>query len=238
MTTDTTAAAASGGSRHVRQKKILRDLLEQRDRDGLLRWGNGRKKGINALLALLLYETDLLVRWRCIEGLGLLAKDLAPRGLEQMRDIIRRLLWMMNDESGNVGWFAPEAIGEILANVPRLAREFANLLPHFLVEEPFERGTHWAMVRVAESLGDNPAGESMLAAGADILVQSLGAKDAFTRAHAARALERLGRLSGAPATAIANDHEPFPVYNFDTGLLTETTVAGFLDDRGGTYITI
>lgn len=229
MTTETNAADSLGGSRHVRQKKILRDLLEQRDRDGLVRWADGRKKGITALLALLLYETDELIRWRCIEGLGLLAKDLAPRGLEQMRDIIRRLLWTMNDESGNVGWFAPEAIGEILANVPRLAREFAGLLPNFLVEEPFERGTHWAMVRVAESWGDNPSGQKMLEAGADILVQSLEDKDAFTRAHAARALKRLGRLTGAPAAAIENDLTPFPVYDFDTGLLMETTVAGLLD---------
>lgn len=231
-TADTPAAASRGGSRHVRQKRILRDLLEKHDREGLVSWADGRKKGITALLALLLYETDELIRWRCIEGLGLLAKDLATRGIEPLRDIIRRLLWTMNDESGNVGWFAPEAIGEILANVPRLAREFAGLLPNFLEEEPFEQGTHWAMVRVAEANSAGPAGEKFLEASADVLLQSLKDKDAYIRAYAALALKRLGRLTGAPAAAIESDQTPLSVYDYDTGQMSNTTVAGLLDRTG------
>lgn len=228
MTTSESRVTRARGSRHVRQKRVLRGLLEARDRDGLLEWADGRKKGMTALLALLLYETDELLRWRCVEGMGLLARDLAPRGLEQIRDIIRRLLWTMNDESGNVGWFAPEAIGEILAGVPRLTREFANLLPNFLVEEPFERGTHWAMVRVADLAGDIPAVQKMLEEGREVLVQSLSDEDAFTRAHAALALRRLGRLTGAPAAALQNDQAPLTVYDFDSGRLVETTVSGLL----------
>jgi hypothetical protein len=226
---DSTAASQRGGSRHVRNKQILRGFLENRDREGLVRWADGRKKGITSLLALLLYETDELIRWRCIEGLGLLARDLAPRGLEQLRDIVRRLLWTMNDESGNVGWFAPEAIGEILANVPRLARESARLLPNFLAEEPFERGTHWAMVRVAQMNSAGPAGLKFIEEGAEILLESLEDQDAFTRAHAALALRRLGRLTGAPAAAMENDQEPLSVYDYDTGRMIETTVAGLLE---------
>jgi hypothetical protein len=53
-----TAATTRRGSRHVREKKIVRELLEKRDREGLVQWADGRKKGINALLSLLLYETD------------------------------------------------------------------------------------------------------------------------------------------------------------------------------------
>lgn len=231
-TTDSSAAPKRGKSRHVRNKQQLRSLLENRDLEGLARWADGRKKGITALLALLLYETDELIRWRCVEGLGLLAVDLAPRGLEQLRDIVRRLLWTMNDESGNVGWFAPEAIGEILANVPRLAREYAGLLPNFLAEEPFERGTHWAMVRVARKNIAGPAGLKFIEEGADVLLKSLEDKDAFTRAHAALALRRLGRLTGAPAAAVENDQEPLSVYDFDTGRMIETTVAGLLAREG------
>jgi len=229
LSSDTATVAGRRGSRHVQQKKVLRELLERHDREGLIEWADGRKKGITSLLALLLYEADELIRWRCIEGLGLLAADLAPRGLEQIRDVIRRLLWTMNDESGNVGWFAPEAIGEILARVPRLGREFSGLLPGFLVEEPFERGAHWAMVRVAGTSGDRPYGRKMLEAGAGILIQSLDDPDAFTRAHAAVALRWLGRLTGAPADALASDQAPFPVYDYDTGQMTEMTVAGLLE---------
>jgi HEAT repeat protein len=227
--TSTDTTTAGGGTRLGRQKKIVRDILERRDREGLVEWAGGRKKGINALLAMLLYETDELMRWRCIEGLGLLAADLAPRGLEQLRDIVRRLLWTMNDESGNVGWFAPEAIGEILASVPRLAKEFTDLLPNFLVEEPFERGTHWAMVRVAGAVGHSPSVVEMLEEGAGRLVQSLTDEDAFTRAHAALALKRLGRLTGAPAAAIAADTAPLRTYDFTTGELTDSTVAGLVE---------
>jgi len=233
MTAAATAPAGRHGvSRHVRQKQILRGLLEKHDREGLVRWADGRKKGITALLALLLYETDELLRWRGIEGLGLLAEDLATRGIEPLRDIIRRLLWTMNDESGNVGWFAPEAIGEILANVPRLSREFAGLLPNFLAEEPFERGTHWAMARVAEKSGAGSSRQKFLEAGAAILLQSLEDEDAFTRVHAALALKRLGRLTEAAAAALENDQAPLSVYDFDTGQMIDTTVAGLLGRAG------
>jgi len=227
MNTTNSAATGVRESRQVRQKRVLRGLLEARDHESLIQWADGRKKGLTALVSILLYETDELMRWRCVEGMGVIARDLAPRGLEQIRDIIRRLLWTMNDESGNVGWFAPEAIGEILANVPRLAREFAGLLPNFLVEEPFERGTHWAMVRVADLVGESPTVTKMLEDGEAVLVQSLEDEDAFTRAHAALALRRLGRLAGATA-ALENDRAPFTVYDFDSGRLTETSVSGLL----------
>ena len=55
----------------------------------------------------------------------------------------------MNDESGGLGWHAPELIGEILVNVPDLIPEYANVLMSFLHEEPFERGTHCAVYRAA-----------------------------------------------------------------------------------------
>ena len=55
----------------------------------------------------------------------------------------------MNDESGGVGWHSPDIIGEILVNVPSLIDEFGDLLLAYLKEEPFERGIHRAILKVA-----------------------------------------------------------------------------------------
>ena len=74
--------------------------------------------------------------------------------LDKVRDILRRLFWQMNDESGGLVWQAPELIGEIIVNVPILIPEYAGLLLSFLREEPFERGTHFAIYRVAQINAD------------------------------------------------------------------------------------
>jgi len=66
----------------------------------------------------LLFDRDKVICFRASEALGKVAAMEADKDLEPVRDLLRRLFWMMNDESGNTCWYAPEAIGEILYNVP------------------------------------------------------------------------------------------------------------------------
>ncbi|UCD17733.1 MAG: hypothetical protein JSV44_02190, partial [Candidatus Zixiibacteriota bacterium] len=123
--------------------------MERRDFDMLSRWAILVRNPLGILLSLT-YGDDELRRWRAIEAIGKVAGWLTIRGIEKVRDFIRRLLWLMNDESGGLGWFCPEIIGEILVNVPALAREYAGLLPAYFHQEPFEKGTHQAVYRVAQ----------------------------------------------------------------------------------------
>ena len=72
------------------------------------------RKLINPLLPLLLSHDDQL-KWKAVVVLGAVVANLADQDIEAARIIIRRLMWSLNDESGGIGWGAPEALGEILA---------------------------------------------------------------------------------------------------------------------------
>ena len=69
---------------------------------------------------------------------------------------MRRLMWMLNDESGGIGWGAPEAMAEAMACHPRLAEEYVRILlsyiredGNFLEYEPLRRGALWGIGRLA-----------------------------------------------------------------------------------------
>lgn len=107
-------------------------------------------RGLLRKLAALLNHPSARVRWRAVLALGLAARAF-ERSDEAPREILRSLFWSMNDESGNLCRMAPEAAGEILSARPDLAREYGYLLPQYLVEEPFETGTLWALCRMARA---------------------------------------------------------------------------------------
>ena len=184
----------------------------------LLEWASGDGRVVEALSALL-FEPDDLLRWRAIAALGRVASDVAATNIEAVRDMLRRLFWSMNDESGAAGWHAPEAIGAILVNVPALIDEFGPILGSFLFEEPFERGTHWSVARVAALRPD------VYADRLDELTTSLRAADPFIRAYAASALQALGSESAIRHIAgLFDDGAAVVLFNDQTGELDETTV--------------
>lgn len=47
---------------------------------------------------------------------------------EEAKNVIRRFMWHMNEESGNIGWGIPEAFGEALAQSRPLADDFYRVL--------------------------------------------------------------------------------------------------------------
>jgi len=199
------------------RKAEIKHLLLERDRDALVAWTD-EVRNPERLLISLTYDADELLRFRAIEASGWLAAQQAAAQLERIRDSLRRLLWLMNDESGGLGWHAPELIGEILVNVPSLIDEFAHMLPAFFREEPFERGAHMAVYRIAGVTAD-PFGEI-----APLLRRSLAERDPAVRAYAALSLLRLGGGNGVQLDSLREDFQAFSLYNFDTGELQEISV--------------
>ncbi|MDL2286401.1 hypothetical protein LJC24_03060 [Desulfococcaceae bacterium OttesenSCG-928-F15] len=104
-----------------------------------------------------LCNTDTRLRWRSITGLGMVAEKLFQEDPEGVRWIMRRLIWMLNDESGGIGWGCGEAMGEVMARIPAIAREYHRILVSYMdpegnhLENPFlQRGVLWGLQRVAE----------------------------------------------------------------------------------------
>jgi hypothetical protein len=115
------------------------------------------RKAINPLIGFFCHR-DARLRWRSITATGLLVARLAETEIESARVIMRRLMWSLNDESGGIGWGAPEAMGEIMARQPRLAGEYAAILVSYLNEAgnylelpALQEGVLWGVGRLAEA---------------------------------------------------------------------------------------
>ncbi len=146
-------ARASG----IELRKLVRSVLESPDfEDELKKVDIAPKKMINALLCFL-FETSEVIRWRAVRGVGITVSAIAEKALEPGRTIMRRLIWSLNDESGGIGWGAPEAMGEIMAENEALAREYYRILVSYIDEngnllenDELERGVMWGIDRLSQ----------------------------------------------------------------------------------------
>jgi HEAT repeat protein len=118
------------------------------------------RRAFNALLPFF-FDRDETAKWRAVCAAGVVVGTLAEKDLESARDLVRRLIWNLNDESGGIGWGSPEAMGEILARQPLLAIEYASLFVSFLLEDENRlenrlllAGALWGAGRLARA---NPA---------------------------------------------------------------------------------
>jgi hypothetical protein len=173
-------------------------------------------------------ETDPLIRWRAIEAVGGIAawKTRGGGSPEPVRDMLRRLLWGMNDESGNSHWSAPDVIAEILVNVPELIAEFAAPLLDHLDSEPYRRGVYRAIARIAAVNADPFVHLT------ELLTQSLHSTDPWIRGCSLLALARISRENAlrwlqdpAESAFWRGDTEPFRLYDFHSGSFQDLTLA-------------
>jgi hypothetical protein len=102
--------------------------LNSLDREGKRVW---------RLLQSNLYQTDQTLRYHSIEAIAILLRAQWELGQkEKVRDYIRRLIWSISDESGGIGWSAPQAIAEIVVAVPQLNDPFVNIMIARAFSEP------------------------------------------------------------------------------------------------------
>lgn len=78
-----------------------------------------------------LWDVDPAVRRRAARALALAAADDEALG----RELIRRLLWGLNDESGTNGVYAIPALAEMARRTPGAVAPYAGTLAALLVDE-------------------------------------------------------------------------------------------------------
>jgi HEAT repeat protein len=202
-------------SPRAHRKGVARRMLEEFDRDAMATWTAGEPQAIR-LLQSFLFDPDELVRWRAVEAIGRAASVRARAGLEPVRELLRRTLWLMNDESGGLLWHGPQVLAAVMGNVPALCDEFGVILGSFLEEEPFRAGTRWALWRLA------PTRPELVASHAVELEASLTDPEPAVRGHAALAL---GATRGGGLAELARDAALFTVFDYRSGDLRTMTVA-------------
>jgi hypothetical protein len=203
----------AAGTRELRRDAEA--LLRAPDfEDRLADWHRFPARRVLRPLFALLSSAEDLVRWRAVRAMGLVATRLADEDLESGRVVMRRLMWSLADESGGIGWGAPEAMGEIMANHEGLAREFAHVLVSYvrgdevrLDEGPLLRGAIWGLGRLGE------ARPRLLEGCLPHLEPFLRSGDPALRGLATWALARMGgALPPARARALLEDEAEFSLY--------------------------
>lgn len=191
-----------------------------------------RQHLITALLAALA-SGQVLVRWRAVSFLGRVVAQAAESKPEAAREVMRRLVWGLNEESGAVAWGAPEALGEIMARSPLLAEEFANILIAYVSKcdmalcfAPLRSGAVWGLGRLCQArpqLMRERCAESPLLA----LTQE---DDPLVRGLAVWALGWLGgEVAAQRLTQLRSDEGALEIYERDQ---LKTTSVGRLASAG------
>ncbi len=114
-------------------EEIFRDLHDFRDH-----------RLLNPLFSALCHSAER-VRWHAVCAFGWLVPTIAENNLEAGRTVMRRFLWSLNDESGGIGWGAPEAMAEIMCHSAPLRKEYLHMLISYMREDGealFEDGNY------------------------------------------------------------------------------------------------
>ena len=142
------------------------------------------------------YVSDVLIRFRSVTAMGDLGRRMAETRMEGARDLMRRILWNLNDESGGIGWGSAEAMGEILSRHSGLAAEFDSILFSYLdpranfIDNPdLQRGILWGIGTYAAASPDR-----LTADRAASIIPFLKDPDPLKRAYTVRTLTGAGRL--------------------------------------------
>ena len=221
-------------------KKQVLDLLAGGDLVASRRALAGLPAGevVHALFSAICRENPV-VRWHAVTCMGDAVARIAEGDLEAARIILRRFLWSLNDESGGIGWGAPEAMAECLCRDERLAGEYAHMLVSYMredgeelcqdgnfIEHPLlQRGVVWGIGRLA---GCRRELLQQLGAGRD-LGRYLEAEDPELRGLAALAAGRLREATLRPLLqGLRADTAPLSWY--DEGAVHQTTVGALVRD--------
>jgi len=127
-------------------KGVVMELLRHGDSEGLERLVAANPHAVRPLLGRL-WDLDPEVRLRAARALGAAAANHPDLG----REVLRRLLWDLNDESATNGEFAVPAIGEIGRRSPQLAEDFIGPMVSHLWDDNLRCAILRALCRIAET---------------------------------------------------------------------------------------
>jgi hypothetical protein len=199
---------------HVKEQ--IKNLLEQKDYAGLNNLSASRKKILTYLISLT-YDKKSHIAWRAIEAIGLFTGELAKSDGEAVRHTAERLLWMIRDESGGIGWSSPEILGEIVINNPELCADIAPVIVSFHEEPPLCAG----VIRAAGRIGKR--NKEMAEYAIPIITGYLHSADSAVRGNAAWALGELGASDSAQEIKALGDDDTCVTF-YEDGELKEKSI--------------
>jgi hypothetical protein len=127
-------------------KERVMELLQSADLRSLERLVVDEPRAARYLIGRL-WDADEVVRRRAAHGLGAAAAGHPELG----RELLRRLVWALNDESATNGVYGLAAIGEIGARAPDLVAPFVGPVASFMGDEGLRLEILTALARIADT---------------------------------------------------------------------------------------
>ena len=141
-------------------KDTLHDLLVRGSLEQVAELAQRKKRVLGSLVSLT-YDPDPLISWRAVETMGLACDRLADTDPGSVRQHLRRLYWLITEESGGICWRAPEAMAEVIHHRPKLLADFLPIVVYLIQEmaeedlDHFRPGVLWAIGRLGPACGDH-----------------------------------------------------------------------------------
>jgi hypothetical protein len=129
-------------------------MLERKQFAGIADLAAGRKRTLGVLMSLT-YDADRLIAWRAAEAQGWAAGRISGANAEFVRSHLRRLHWLLSEESGGICRHAPQSMAEIVVRTGDLFSDYgaitATLLTDMADEDlasGFRAAVLWAVGRL------------------------------------------------------------------------------------------
>lgn len=179
-------------------KQILLTLLDSNDAGQIASLAREHRQILSHLVRTA-YDKETLIGWRAIKAIGVASRELLRTNYDFLRETVRKQLWSLTDESGGIGWSAPEIIGKIVSADPD---RFSDIIPlvagvYDIEEAVFRPGVLYALSRVAET---HP---SMVERYSALAIRSLSDENPLTRFYGLELIKNLNPgLGGKKKEAI------------------------------------
>jgi len=203
-------------TRKKANKKLVREMVEKQDADGLVLLCFDDKKTLRLLLRQL-YEPDETKRWSIAKLIGEVSSRVATRKPGMVSDMLH-LLFEACSDSASSNWGAVESIGFIIAGRPDIYGSFTRHLLAYIGDPSTRVQVLWALGTIADKRPDLVRNTSFY--------QLIGLLDSPVAEVKGHMLRILGRLKAKEvATKIkALQEETIPVIIFEDGLPVQTTI--------------
>jgi hypothetical protein len=165
-------------------KRLIRELVQKQDADGLVALGFDDKKTLR-MLQRQLYEPDEEKRWAIARLLGDVCSRVATRKPGMVSDLLH-LLFEACSDSASSNWGAVETIGFIIAGRPDIYGSFTRHILAYIGDPSTRVQVLWALGTIAEKRPDLVRNTAFYQ-----LIGLLDSPEAAVRGHMVRILGRL-----------------------------------------------
>ena len=128
-------------------KKLITDYIAGQNYDAIVEIGQeNNAKALRFVQMNIWGDYRKELRWYALSALEQLAKEFASEYDEVYRNVIRRAVWAMADESGNVPWAAPEMMAVVIKAAPAQYKDFVKIMVHNGLDSPMcHHGVLWGV---------------------------------------------------------------------------------------------